>query len=89
MIQIIIISFFCSFFVLAENEKQLRGARNVRIYIPINGSQIIDFGFKIRNAIAFFPKNDKFNEQSMMIIRNGRLVREAVMKLFNSLFSLI
>ncbi|EJW70160.1 hypothetical protein WUBG_18933, partial [Wuchereria bancrofti] len=62
---------------MAESEKQLKGARNVRIYIPINGSQIIDFGFKVRNVIAFFPKSDKFNGQSMMLIRNGRLVREA------------
>ncbi|CAG9537775.1 unnamed protein product [Cercopithifilaria johnstoni] len=63
---------------MAEEQKELKGLRNVRIYIPINGSQTIDFGFKARSAFAFFPKSDEFNERSMMLIRNGRLVREGV-----------
>lgn len=79
MIKTIIILFSCYFFVVTEKEEQLKGVRNVRIHIPINGSRTIDFGFKVRNALAFFPKNDKFNERFMMLIRNGRLDREGVM----------
>uniref|UniRef100_A0A0R3RWA4 AMIN domain-containing protein n=1 Tax=Elaeophora elaphi TaxID=1147741 RepID=A0A0R3RWA4_9BILA len=64
---------------MTYEEKQLGGGiRNVRIHIPINGSHIIDFGFDVRNAIAFFPKSDEFNDRLMTLIRNGRLVREGI-----------
>uniref|UniRef100_A0A915PW57 Uncharacterized protein n=1 Tax=Setaria digitata TaxID=48799 RepID=A0A915PW57_9BILA len=80
-IQIYVILIFCYQLALAKEEKYLKGARSVRIYIPINGSQTIDFGFKAQNVAAFFPKADEFN-RFMMLIRDGRLAREGI-KFYN------
>ncbi|EFO15231.1 hypothetical protein LOAG_13280, partial [Loa loa] len=61
---------------MTKEEKHIKGVRNVRIYIPINGSQTIDFGFNVRNVFAFSLKSDKLNERPIILIRNGRLSRE-------------